>query len=68
MKKIWATGQYFYRPENEHKTALLPILTELEWYEENPRSLRLSLRCGGSPYIIYAIYQMVMLFTSAPTS
>ena len=66
MKKIWATGQYFYKPDNDQKPVLLPILIEIEWYEENTRFLRFSLRCGGSPYIIYAIYQMVMLFTSNP--
>ena len=64
MKKIWATGQYFYKPEAEQKQVVLPILAEIEWYDENPRLLRFSIRCGGSPYIAYAIYQMVMLFTA----
>lgn len=64
MKKVWATGQYFYKADSDQKPVLLPILAEIEWYEENTRSLRFSLRCGGSPYIAYAIYQMVMLFTA----
>lgn len=64
MKKIWATGQYFYSSDTDQKPVMLPVLVEIEWYEENPRNLRFSLRCGGSPYIIYAIYQMVTFFTA----
>jgi len=67
IKKIWCIGNYFYKNEAENKEGLvnLPVMVEIEAYEENPGTFRFSLRCGGSPYIIYAIYQIVMLFISA---
>lgn len=60
--RIWATGQYCYQPEGEEKPVMLPILAEIEGYEQDKGTLRLSLRCGGNPYIIYALYQLFKFY------
>lgn len=60
VKQVWGTAQYCYKPENE--VINLPVLIEIEAYEEDPSTLRMSIRAGGSPFIIQALYQIVLFF------
>lgn len=62
IKQVWGTSQYCYKPEND--MVMLPILVEVEAYEECTDTLRLSIRAGGSPFLVQALYQIIMYFVA----
>lgn len=62
IKKIWASGQYTQQADNEAEPTLLPVLLEIEAYQEDPSKFRFSIRCGGSPYIAFALYQIAIFY------
>jgi len=57
--QVWGSAQYVYKPEGNE--VRLPLMVEIEAYDDCPEQLRFSLRCGGSPFLAQAFYQIFLM-------
>lgn len=59
IKYLLACGQL----DRANKEApVVPLIVEIEGFEDNKEVLRLSIRCSQNPLIIHSLYQIIMFF------
>ena len=62
LKSLKAPGQFCFKDENSGNVINLPVMVEVESYDECPQTFRLSLRGAGSAGPIKNIWQIVTLY------
>ena len=59
IRVLLASGQL---ERSNQESPSIPIIVEIECYENSREYLRLSIRSGANPLIVHSVYQIIMFF------
>jgi len=65
-KIVNAVGQYVMKAEGSQNPTNLPIMVQVEAFEENVETIKLSLRGGANKEALINLYQLVTLYMAKP--